>query len=311
VTRRGHAPAALLCAGLLGAPGLVHAQSTTETARACFVAAARLGQEGRWKEARELFARSLQLRPSPVTLYSLGVAQRETGHLAEALGSFRAFVAEPATAASQPFLAPAQRAILELDGRVARVIIAIQPSRPAGLSLTIDGQPGPALMDGPREVDPGGHDVMASAPGFRSAQARFSANPGAPDRLVLVLTLAPPGTSDGIPSPASSAPPPPAIGTHRALPLVLLGAGGGLFTTGVAVGLAGVGRAGHAASATGAEAHTARAMALAGDVMAGLGLASAGVGLVLFLVAGRSTPPAPSGVTLWTGAGLAGLETRF
>jgi hypothetical protein len=300
----------LLCAGLLGAPGLAHAQSTTETARACFVAAARLGQEGRWQEARELFARSLQLRPSPITRYSLGVAQRETGHLAEALGSFRTFVAEPVTAASQPFLAPAQRAILELDGRVARVTIAIQPPRPAGLSLTIDGQPVPAVMDGPREVDPGGHEVVASAPGFRRAQARFTASPGAPDRLALVLTPAPPGTSDGVTSSASSAPPPP-IAPHRTLSIILLGAGGGLFATGAAVGLAGVGRAGHAASATSAEAHGARTMALAGDVMGGLGLASAGVGLVLFLVAGRSLPPTPSAVTLWTGAGLAGLETRF
>src|SRR4051812_9948895 len=90
---------ALAAALAWASPQLATAETTTdvENARALFVAATKLGKEGRWREARDLYARSLQLKPAPLTRYSLGVAQRETGRLVHALNSFRAFLAEPST----------------------------------------------------------------------------------------------------------------------------------------------------------------------------------------------------------------------
>ena len=115
MTRSSAARALLLAAGLLsvGAPRAVLAESAddVETARACFLEATRLGKQGRWKEASEMYARSLQLKPAPLTRYSLGVAQRESGRLADALASFRTFVKEPSTPSSAAFVEPAHAAI--------------------------------------------------------------------------------------------------------------------------------------------------------------------------------------------------------
>jgi hypothetical protein len=318
VTRGSPARALLLAAGLLsaGAPRAVLAQSVgdVETARAYFVEATRLGKQGRWKEAREMYAQSLQLKPAPLTRYSLGVAQRETGRLADALQSFRAFVAEPPTPAAAPYREPAESAIAALEARVGRVTIAIEPPAVDGLTLTMDGAPAPAASERPREMDPGMHEVVVHAPGFRAARASFLATAGSGVRVALVLVpwpgSAPAIAVQGEPVPRAAAdvlsPQPPS----RALPITLMGVGGGLFIGGLSLGLVGLKQATEAPTRNGGEAQAARAKGVAGDVIAGTGLATVGVGLVVLLI--RSRPrPATAGVGLWTSGATGGMEARF
>jgi hypothetical protein len=309
----------LLAAGLLsaGAPRAALAESAddVETARAYFVEATRLGKQGRWREAREMYARSLQLRPAPLTRYSLGVAQRESGRGAEALQSFRAFVSEPSTPATAPYRGPAERAIAALVTRVGQVTIAIEPPAVDGLAITIDGGPAPAVSERPREMDPGLHEVVARAPGFRAARASFMATAGAAVRVALPLVPLP-GSAPAIaaqaepPAPAAPVDAPVSGPPSRALPIVLMSVGGGLFVGGVALGLVGLRQATGAPTRDGPEAHAARTKGVAGDVIAGTGLATVGVGLVVLLASGRSRP-ATTGVGLWTSGATAGVEARF
>src|SRR5262245_27117761 len=109
----------ILCLGMAASnvahADALHDQSSniddarTQTAREVFVAAVEAVQRGDWLEARELYARSYSLRPASTTLYSLAVAQRETGDLVKALESFRAFLALEPNAQSLRFREPAER----------------------------------------------------------------------------------------------------------------------------------------------------------------------------------------------------------
>jgi hypothetical protein len=313
------ARALLLAAALLsaGAPRAALAQSAddVETARACFVEAARLGKQGRWNEAREMYARSLHLKAAPLTRYSLGVAQRETGRLAEALQSFRAFVAEPSTPATAPYREPAGSAIAALEARVGRVTIAIEPPAIDGLALTIDGIPVSVASERPREMDPGLHEVVARAPGFRVAKASFMATAGAAVRVALPLVPLP-GSAPAIvvqadpPAPARAGDAPASGPPTRVLPIAIMSVGGGLFIGGMTLGLVGVRQASQAPTRDGPEANAARTKGIAGDVIAGTGIAAVGVGLVILLTSG-SPRPATARVGPWTSGATAGVEARF
>lgn len=322
--RRSRSCGAPLAAAVLvallasAAPRVALAQSASDvdTARALFVEGAKLGNEGRWREARDLYARSLQLKSAPITRYSLGVAQRETGHLAEALGSFRAFLAEPETPGTARFTAPAQAAVAALEPRIARVSITIEPRAIDGLSLTIDGQPVPPASDAPREIDAGAHDVLARAPGFRPATAHFIVAEGA--GAAVTVTLAP--TTASLGSKALVRPLDTAALDHlplatptpsRALPFALLGIGTALFIGGTTLGLVGVSQANDAPTRDGDVARAAQGKAIAGDILGGAGLATAGIGVILLLTRGSSTsaPKRASGLTV--SATSSGLSVQF
>src|SRR6185312_4684124 len=141
----------------------------------------------------------------------------------------------------------AREAIAQLSGQVGRVIVTVRPEPVAELSLTIDGQPVPPAWDGPRELDPGAHAVVAHAPGFRSASAYFHLAAGGSDSVTLQLAPLPKGTRvEALPAPlsASTAPAtPPAPATpspNRTLPIALMSAGGSAFVVGLVLGLVGV-----------------------------------------------------------------------
>jgi hypothetical protein len=308
--------AILLAALAAAAPRAARAQSPSdvETARALFVEGAKLANDGRWREARELYARSLQLKAAPITRYSLGVAQRETGHLAEALGSFRAFLAEPEAPATARYTAPAQAAVTALEARVGRVSIAIEPRAIDDLSLTIDGQPVPPSSDAPREIDAGAHDVLARAPGYRPGTAHFVVAEGA--GAAVTITLAATGAalaSKTVVRPLdTSAPLDPSAALAPAshtLPLVLLGVGGALFIGGTTLGLVGVSQASSAPTRDGSAAHGAQTKAIAGDLVAGAGTAA--VGLILLLTSkGSSSSPGRSSLSTVSASG-AGITLHF
>jgi hypothetical protein len=114
--------------------------------------------------------------------------------------------------------------------------------------------------------------------------------------------------------PVVEAPPAPEAGAGptpiRVLPITLMAVGGGLFIGGASLGIVGLREASQAPTRDGAEAHAARVKGVAGDVIAGTGIAAAGVGLILLLTSGKPRP-APTRVGLWTSGTTAGIEARF
>jgi tetratricopeptide (TPR) repeat protein len=113
--------AALLAALTLLLPGLARAQSEkdVETARAVFVEASKLAEQGRFADARDRYLLSLRLRRAAITFYSLGVVDKELGRLAEARESFRDFLAEPSAPATREYEEPARKALAEIEIKLA------------------------------------------------------------------------------------------------------------------------------------------------------------------------------------------------
>jgi hypothetical protein len=299
-------------------PGAALAQTPAdvETARALFVEAAKLGNEGRWKEARELYARSLQLKPAAITRYSLGVAERETGRFADALNSFRAFLTEPEAPGTARFREPACAAITALEARIGHVTIAVEPRSIASLTLTIDGLPVPPTSERPRDIDAGAHDVVARAPGFRPAAARFVVAEGGGAAVTMTLASAtatmPSRALVGPLDPRSLLEPtPPPQAPSRKLPFILLGVGGALFVGGATLGLVGVSQAGDAPTQDGSAASSAKAKGIAGDIIGGAGIATAGIGLVLLLTGGKSSPAPSSAGSPTVSASGTGFAVHF
>ncbi|HVY49828.1 MAG TPA: hypothetical protein VHB21_28230, partial [Minicystis sp.] len=181
---------ALVLASAL-APRAARADGSADVAaaRELFNEASRHAAAGDWERARADYARSYALKHEPVTRYSLGVAQMKTGHLVDALESFRAFLAEADEAPhAAGYVAPAQKAIAELTPRVSRVRIAVTPPAP-GLVVTLDAERVPDLvLDRPRLVDPGAHEIVARADGFAEARQRFTVKEGGQAEVRLTLT---------------------------------------------------------------------------------------------------------------------------
>lgn len=308
---------------LAAAPRPAAAQGTGDVtaARVLFVQGAKLAREGRWEEARALYSRSLAIKATPLTRYSLGVAQKETGHLADALASFRAFLAEPSTPTTAPYVGPAREAVAALEGRVGRARLAVRPGKIDGLTLALDGKPLRAAPGQVLELDPGAHEVAASAPGFRAAVARFSVGAGGSVDVPIALAPAASGTAQasasgtaqasaaggGLPPLADASAEP----SSRTLPLVVMGVGGALFAGGAVVGLSGWNQAGDARSSTGSGASAARAKGIVGDVLGGVGVATVGIGLYLLLNEPAPGTPSAGSVTPWLSASGAGVEMRL
>ena len=289
-----------LCLGVstLAAGGVARADGAADVAAArdLFNEASRFAAAGKWDEARDRYQRSLALKRAAITIYSLGVAQRNTGKLVEAIENFRAFLNEPPTPATLPYVAAARQAITEIAPRLAKIAITIEPPDAPELLVTVDGERVPNLaLDRARVVNPGAHDVKARAKGYAESSQHVEVHDGESGAAKLTLvpgkeapapvaTVAPAPLAPRVAAAPDNSPPP-----SRALPIVLMTVGGALCIGGVTVGLLGVAQAASAPTRNGPEASAARAKSAAGDAMTGVGLGAAVVGLVILVTQHR--PP--------------------
>jgi hypothetical protein len=278
-------------------------------ARELFVEGSELSKQGDWEGARDRFERSMALKPAPITIYSLAVAQMNTGRLAESLEGFRAFLAEPAEPATEPYVEPARAAVAELEGRVSYIKLVIVPAGLPGLAVRVDNvEVPPAALTIPRLVNPGTHVVTAIAPGRRAAQREITLSEG--QTGVAELTLAADAAVEPDPEPAHGSGADDDTSQVPVLPIVLMAVGGAAVVAGVAVGLVGLSEANDAPTRDGPEADAARAKSLAGDVVAVVGGATAVLGLVLLFVLDGDDDTASQRVTP-AADGSVGVRVRF
>jgi hypothetical protein len=284
----------LLVLALSAAPAAAESPADVATARDLFHEGVALSRSARWGEARDRFSRSLELRRAPITLYSLGVVERELGDLVAALEHLRAFLAATPEGAAETYREPAERAVQELERRVARVTLVVTPERLRARVL-VDGEAlRHAALGRERLMNPGDHLVVVEAAGHRSERVALRLAEGERRNVTVALrALALPRDE----APAAEEP------SFPIAPVTLLVAGGALFAAGLAVGLVGYGEAQDAPASDGPEADAARDKALAGDIVAGIGVAAAGAGLVWLIVLVASDEGA--------GAQRHGLVVRF
>ncbi len=255
-------------------------------ARDLFVEGSKLAESGDWEAARDRFERSLKLKRAALTLYNLGIAQQETGHLAAAVESFHAFLAQPPETATQQYVEPVRTVVAVLEARVARATVDVKPSGIKGVVVRIDGVEAPPAS-GPRMLDPGHHDFAASAPGFYDAYRTTSLPEGS--RTTVELDL--------LPFPARP--------QNPALAVALAATGGALLVGGgIALGV-GASKGLHSQPRS-----DAAPIMLGGGIAEGAGAVVLGAAAVWLLTRGQTKPP-KTAVMPWASGRAAGVVVKF
>lgn len=161
---------------------------------------------GNWAEAKLLFSDANALYPNARTLRGLGLTAYESRDYVAAIG----FIEASLSNSTQPLSADMRGALSKLLAQarhfVARVQVALEPS---SARLTIDEHPLRREPDGTILLDPGPHELLASATGYDSGSRRLNVEAGAQVRLELQLMRLPAtGVSLALPAgaPGPSAP---------------------------------------------------------------------------------------------------------
>jgi hypothetical protein len=254
-------------------------------------------EAGRLAEACPKLAESQRIAPAGGTILLLALCHEQEGRLASAWAELRAALAAARRAGRTDRIAIASDHIASIEPRLAHTTVVVGSNADvAGLDVVLDGV---TLMrascNSPIPLDPGLHEVAASAPGRASWHTSFVVRAGSDDASVVVPVL--------LELPRASAP-------SRARPLAL---GGAVAALGIALGLTaywGV-RAVVAEQSKPAECRdddatcTGRArsledqrarMASLATVAAGVGALAAGAAITLWLTAPVSRSPS-TGVT--------------
>jgi len=200
---------------------------------------------GHWPEARVFFSDAHQLWPNARTFRGLGMTCYEARSYVEAIQ----FLEQALDSQTQPLtdkLAAEARNILEQAKRfVTHAYITVTPD---GATVTVDDRQLERRYDGSVLLDPGEHQLDASAPGYRSQHRSFLAEAGRPMHLRVelpsdsplpneVAEVAEPQTPGELAAPARALQPTAAAASETDLSL-------GEQSPGVAAALVGVGLAG-------------------------------------------------------------------
>jgi hypothetical protein len=234
---------------VLAATDRAGAQSASEqaAAEALFKQGRELMAAGKYAEACAKLAESERIDPAAGTALNLATCYERGGQLASAWVTYKD-AARLAQRASQPERARlARQKVDELEPRLPTLTIVVGTGKDrSDLQVKRDGEGvGRAEWDTPIPVDPGGHTVEASAPGFQAWQTRVDvAGPGTKASVevpALEPLPAPPPASTALPAPASTAAPVSSAAPPPATPPPPNGSG--QRTIGVVVGGLGLGSA--------------------------------------------------------------------
>jgi tetratricopeptide (TPR) repeat protein len=145
-----------------------------------------LAKAGKWAEACQKFEASFKQDPALGTRLNLATCYEHIGKLASAWGLYR----ESADLAGKTGDAKrsdyAQKQALVLEPRLPKLAIILPPKPPPGLTVQRDGAPvsvgelGLALY-----IDPGVHEVTASAPGFETFSQKITLVEGKTETLAI------------------------------------------------------------------------------------------------------------------------------
>ncbi|HWU85845.1 MAG TPA: PEGA domain-containing protein [Kofleriaceae bacterium] len=212
--------------------GRADAQSTA-IAEQLFNEARELTKANRWEEACPKFEASLKQDPALGTRLNLATCYEHVGKIARAWGLYRESIELARKAGDSKRSQYAQKQAALLEPRLPKLVITAPAKPPAGLAVQRDGAPVSAAELGiALYVDPGAHEVTASAPGFEPVTKQVTLVEGKTATVVLPnLTPKP----DAGPTPrqpdtdrsrqAGHTPPPPVSPMRKHMGLGIGGAG--------------------------------------------------------------------------------------
>ncbi len=199
-------------------------------AREMFQDAYKDEQEKRFAQALEKFQRVAAVKESASVRYRIGSVLEQLGRVREARDAFRALAGSSANATgpNQAIATNAAERAHQLDRKIPKLVLRLQPNPPADTRVSVDGAPVPASTTPTRiELDPGEHVVQASSPTSQPSESKVTLTEGGEVEFTVSLVA----------KAAVGAPPTPVVPErqHRnnTLAYVALGAGGVLLVSGI------------------------------------------------------------------------------
>jgi len=192
---------------LAGAPGPAFAQSDEQRAGARTLATegSQAFNEGRFKDAVDLFSKAESLVHAPPHLLFMARAHAKLGQFVKAREAYLKIVKEQLAPNAPQAFHDAQSAAEEerklVEPHIGRLTINVEGADKAkDLSVAVDGQPVSSVLLGvPQPMDPGEHTVTATATGFKAAPATATLKDAGQGSVALKLEV-----DDSVPPPAAT-----------------------------------------------------------------------------------------------------------
>jgi hypothetical protein len=228
--------------------GLASAQTGDKaSAEILFNEGRALMQQGNYQLACEKLAESQRMDPAVGTLLNLGDCQEKLGRTASAWATWLEAAAAARSAGQPEREAHARQRAQALQPKLVTLTIDVPPEhRIPGLAVVRNTVSiGPALWGTAAPVDPGKHEISATAAGYQKWSTVVSVSEGTPARVLVpqlvpeaaaapAPTSAPPPAP--VPAPVPGEAPPPAPVEQRSSPPILAYVAGGVGVAGIAVG---------------------------------------------------------------------------
>jgi hypothetical protein len=179
---------AWLCLGWTVLP--VKAQADTPQATAAYDAlieqALQAYDQGRFAEARTQFRRAHELMPTARTLRTIGMCSFNLGDYVDALANLEAAWSDMRKPLTDDQRKHAADLIARSNQKVGRFRLQLTPAR---VTLVVDGRAPTLLNEQELLLEPGHHEIAATATGYQSVQTTLNVDGG--DRTTLELHLKP------------------------------------------------------------------------------------------------------------------------
>jgi hypothetical protein len=192
---------------------MAYAQSAADKATARELAADGIKKfkAGNPRGALKSLQKAQALYDAPIHLVYIARAQTQLGMLVEAAESYRSLARVQLGPDAPDVFKKAQREghdeLLELEPRIARLTIDIDPEEPPGLTVTVDGDAvNNASLSVARPTNPGKHQIQVSASGYEDSTQEVELGEGGEATVDFSLVKSPfsdaveetgePGTGD-------------------------------------------------------------------------------------------------------------------
>ena len=227
--------ALVVAAGTLAAPA-AHAQTgDAALAEALFRGARTLVAAGNYAEACPKFAESQRIDPKLGTLMNLALCHASEGKTASAWAEYTQAAELAARAGQADRERVARKSASDLEAVLPHVVLKAATNDP--MTVTWDGKTmGTAILGTALPVDPGAHELVASATGKKSFSQTVTVKPGPGEQTITIPALEPGSDAAAVVPvvPPSSTPPATAEAPygHPILGYSLIGGGASAIIVG-------------------------------------------------------------------------------
>jgi hypothetical protein len=207
-------------------------------ARSLFGEALADEQRGEYAAALAKFERVRAVRDTQAVRYRVATCLEGLGRLRAAVQAYTSAAIATTSDPESTKVAQASRdAVTALEKRMAQVVVELPPGAPRDVTVAVDAEAvSRDAIGAPLAVDPGTHDVTASAEGFTPFRTAVTIAPAARATVRIVLDPVAPGApsaSNGSPPLPPAAPDaPPASASSSDVPAIVAFGAAGILAVG-------------------------------------------------------------------------------